>query len=151
MKFRNNISQTVILAVALVIIGCTAGKWFEWGLQNLGVVPWTNFELPPVNAIRCYQCSSQSDRKGVDSCGAYKWFNKTQHIAIECNSDESHMPGSFCMKVVQQGPKGFICELMLMLAVDHFHWISFCFRGWTLATGDQEMRVCSWHRRDWSL
>lgn len=63
-----------------------------------------------VNAIRCYQCSSQSDRKGVDSCGAYKWFNKTQHIAIECNSDESHMPGSFCMKVVQQGPKGFICR-----------------------------------------
>jgi len=41
----------------------------------------------------------------------YKRFNSTEHIAIECNSDESHMPGSFCMKVVQQGPRGFICEL----------------------------------------
>lgn len=46
----------------------------------------------------------------MDSCGAYKRFNASQHIAIECNSDESHMPGSFCMKVVQQGPRGFICE-----------------------------------------
>lgn len=61
-------------------------------------------------SIRCYQCSSQQDLKGHDSCGAYKKFNKTQHIAIECNSDESHMPGSFCMKVVQQGPRGFICN-----------------------------------------
>lgn len=51
------------------------------------------------------------DQKGVDSCGAYKRFNKTEHISIECNSDESHMPGSFCMKVIQQGPKGFICKL----------------------------------------
>lgn len=61
-------------------------------------------------AVRCYQCSSQTDPKGVDNCGAYKAFNKTQNIAIECNSDESHMPGSFCMKVVQQSPKGFICK-----------------------------------------
>ncbi|XP_016964624.1 uncharacterized protein LOC108034276 [Drosophila biarmipes] len=61
-------------------------------------------------AIRCYQCSSDQDRKGYDSCGAYKRFNRTEHIAIECNSDESHMPGSFCMKVVQQGPRGFIWD-----------------------------------------
>lgn len=66
--------------------------------------------IAPGFAIRCYQCSSGTDPKGVDSCGAYKRFNKTQHIAIECNSDESHMPGSFCMKVVQQGPKGFIWD-----------------------------------------
>lgn len=62
-------------------------------------------------AIRCYQCSSQTDKKGVDACGAYKRFNKTEHIPIECNSDESNMPGSFCMKVVQQGPRGFICKI----------------------------------------
>ncbi|XP_068150768.1 LOW QUALITY PROTEIN: uncharacterized protein [Drosophila tropicalis] len=61
-------------------------------------------------AIRCYQCSSDQDRKGYDSCGAYKAFNKTEHISIECNSDESFMPGSFCMKVVQQGPRGFIWD-----------------------------------------
>ncbi|XP_063696329.1 uncharacterized protein LOC134827554 [Culicoides brevitarsis] len=61
-------------------------------------------------AIRCYQCSSATDMKGVDSCGAYKAFNRSQHIAIECNSDESHMPGSFCMKVVNQSPRGFIWD-----------------------------------------
>lgn len=66
-----------------------------------------------VLAIRCYQCSSQTDQKGVDKCGAYVRFNKTENIPIECNSDESHMPGSFCMKVVQQGPKGFICKFIL--------------------------------------
>ncbi|XP_031627244.1 uncharacterized protein LOC116343363 [Contarinia nasturtii] len=63
-----------------------------------------------VLSIRCYQCSTQTDVKGVDSCGAYKKFNASEHIAIECNSDESHMPGSFCMKVVQQGPRGFIWD-----------------------------------------
>lgn len=61
-------------------------------------------------AIRCYQCSSDQDPKGVDNCGAYKAFNRTEHIPVECNSDESHMPGSFCSKTVQQGPRGFICE-----------------------------------------
>uniref|UniRef100_T1GNZ8 Uncharacterized protein n=1 Tax=Megaselia scalaris TaxID=36166 RepID=T1GNZ8_MEGSC len=64
--------------------------------------------LIPCFAIRCYQCSSDRDPKGQDNCGAYKRFNRSEHIAIECNSDESAMPGSFCMKVVQQGPRGFI-------------------------------------------
>lgn len=67
-----------------------------------------------VFSIRCYQCSTQTDQKGVDSCGAYKRFNASEHIAIECNSDESHMPGSFCMKVIQQGPRGFICKFSLV-------------------------------------
>lgn len=49
----------------------------------------------------------------MDSCGAYKRFNASEHIPIECNSDESHMPGSFCMKVVQQGPRGFICKFVV--------------------------------------
>lgn len=65
--------------------------------------------------IRCYQCSSAEDRKGEDNCGAYKKFDKTSNIAIDCNSEESHMPGSFCMKVTQQSPKGFICKLYLMI------------------------------------
>ncbi|XP_055376158.1 uncharacterized protein LOC129608567 [Condylostylus longicornis] len=66
--------------------------------------------IEQVCSVRCYQCSSATDQKGVDSCGAYKKFNRSEHIAIECNSDESHMPGSFCMKVVQQSPKGFIWD-----------------------------------------
>lgn len=89
-----------------------------WNLINfkfLLTTPMNDSELKLlmillVYAIRCYQCSSQTDQKGVDKCGAYEWFNKTEHIPIECNSDESHMPGSFCMKVVQQGPRGFICK-----------------------------------------
>ncbi|XP_060523084.1 uncharacterized protein LOC132700029 [Cylas formicarius] len=59
-------------------------------------------------AVRCYQCSSAEDKKGEDNCGAYRKFDKWSHIAVECNSEESHMPGSFCMKVTQQSPKGFI-------------------------------------------
>ncbi|XP_076259943.1 UPAR/Ly6 domain-containing protein crok [Rhynchophorus ferrugineus] len=61
-------------------------------------------------SIRCYQCSSAEDRKGEDNCGSYKKFDKTSNIAIDCNSEESHMPGSFCMKVTQQSPKGFIWD-----------------------------------------
>lgn len=63
----------------------------------------------PGECIRCYQCASSSDIKGQDNCGAYKKFDTTKNLAVECNSDESHMPGSFCMKVTQQGPIGFIC------------------------------------------
>ncbi|XP_066157469.1 UPAR/Ly6 domain-containing protein crok-like [Euwallacea fornicatus] len=61
-------------------------------------------------AVRCYQCSSSEDLMGKDNCGAYKKFDKVAHIAIECNGEESHMPGSFCMKVTQQSPKGFIWD-----------------------------------------
>ncbi|CAH0564144.1 unnamed protein product [Brassicogethes aeneus] len=61
-------------------------------------------------AVRCYQCSSNEDPKGFDNCAAYKKFDKRNHIAIECNSEESHMPGTFCVKVVQQSPKGFIWD-----------------------------------------
>ena len=31
-------------------------------------------------------------------------------MPVECNSDESHTPGTFCVKIVKQGPRGFICE-----------------------------------------
>lgn len=62
------------------------------------------------HSIRCYQCSSGQDPKGEDNCGAYAKFDKNKHIAVECSSDESSTPGSFCMKVTQQGPKGFIWD-----------------------------------------
>lgn len=71
----------------------------------------------PGFAVRCYQCSSDRDPKGQDNCGAYKRFNRSEHIAIECNSDESAMPGSFCMKVVQQGPRGFICKWFFVFSL----------------------------------
>ncbi|CAG9767116.1 unnamed protein product [Ceutorhynchus assimilis] len=62
------------------------------------------------STVRCYQCASSEDPKYEDNCGAYKKFTKENHVAIECNSEESHMPGSFCMKVTQQSPKGFIWD-----------------------------------------
>lgn len=65
--------------------------------------------------MRCFQCSSADDGENEDNCGAYVKFDKNLHIAIECNSEESHMPGSFCMKQTKQSPKGFICQLYLFL------------------------------------
>ncbi|CAH2264728.1 jg5433 [Pararge aegeria aegeria] len=65
--------------------------------------------LPTVFSVRCYQCASYQNLE-EDTCGAYKKFDTDSHIAVECNSDESHMPGSFCMKLTQQGPKGFIWD-----------------------------------------
>ncbi|XP_063972478.1 uncharacterized protein LOC135160165 [Diachasmimorpha longicaudata] len=62
------------------------------------------------NAVRCYQCSSDTDKKGEDLCGAYRPFDKTKNIAVECNSEDSHMPGTFCVKEVQHGPRGFIWD-----------------------------------------
>lgn len=66
--------------------------------------------VPTVFCVRCYQCASSQDNKGEDNCGAYAKFDKESHVAVECFSDESHMPGSFCMKLTQQGPKGFIWD-----------------------------------------
>lgn len=87
-----------------------SGKCDFW-IYFLFILPCDLTKIFSVFAIRCYQCSTQTDNpKKSDSCGAYKRFNSSEHIAIECNSDESHMPGSFCMKVVQQGPRGFICK-----------------------------------------
>ncbi|XP_077300553.1 uncharacterized protein LOC143921220 [Arctopsyche grandis] len=61
-------------------------------------------------AVKCYMCASSGDPKGEDHCGAYRRFDKTEHIAVECNSEESPMPGSFCMKITQQSPIGFVWD-----------------------------------------
>lgn len=62
------------------------------------------------SSVRCYQCGSDEDGEYEDNCGAYRKFDTREHIAVECNSEESHMPGSFCMKITQQSPRGFICK-----------------------------------------
>ncbi|XP_057325722.1 uncharacterized protein LOC130667863 [Microplitis mediator] len=61
-------------------------------------------------AVRCYQCSSDTDPKKEDLCGAYESFDRNKHIPIDCNDEDSKMPGSFCVKEVRQGPKGFIWD-----------------------------------------
>ncbi len=45
-----------------------------------------------------------------DNCGVYWPFEPERNVPIECNSDESHTPGTFCVKIVRQGPRGFICK-----------------------------------------
>lgn len=61
------------------------------------------------NAIRCYQCSSDSNKES-DLCGAYKKFDKNQHVSVDCQSEEAHTPGIFCVKIVEQSPRGFIWD-----------------------------------------
>ncbi|XP_074112815.1 UPAR/Ly6 domain-containing protein qvr [Cotesia typhae] len=61
-------------------------------------------------AVRCYQCGSDSDSKNEDLCGAYEPFDKNKHISIDCNDEDSKMPGSFCVKEIRQGPRGFIWD-----------------------------------------
>ena len=48
------------------------------------------------------------DPSGEDYCGAYNKFDKQRNLAIECNSEDSKMPGTFCVKITKQGPQGFI-------------------------------------------
>ncbi|XP_046969438.1 uncharacterized protein LOC124536844 [Vanessa cardui] len=67
------------------------------------------YAAPTVFCVRCYQCAS-SQNLLEDTCGAYKRFDTNSHIAVECGSDESNIPGSFCVKLTQQGPKGFIWD-----------------------------------------
>ncbi|XP_050471662.1 uncharacterized protein LOC126864396 [Bombus huntii] len=68
------------------------------------------FSVVGTQAIRCYQCSSDTDPKGEDLCGAYEKFDKDKNIAVECNSEESYMPGTFCVKITRQSPRGFIWD-----------------------------------------
>jgi len=78
-----------------------------------------------VHAIKCFQCSSTEDQRkptGVwsedqytqnryeDNCGVYWPFEPDRNVPVECNSDESHTPGTFCVKITKQGPRGFIWD-----------------------------------------
>ncbi|XP_031780128.1 uncharacterized protein LOC103318135 [Nasonia vitripennis] len=60
--------------------------------------------------IKCYQCSSDSDPEGVDNCGTYSKFDKERNVPVECTSDDSKTPGTFCVKLTQQSPRGFIWD-----------------------------------------
>merc|ERR1712117_328187 len=77
------------------------------------------------DSIKCYQCASTEDQQkptGIwskdkssqdrfeDRCGVYWPFQEERNTPVECNSDESHTPGTFCVKIVKQGPRGFIWD-----------------------------------------
>lgn len=55
------------------------------------------------------------DAKSEDLCGAYANFDKDRNVPIECNSEESHMPGTFCVKYTEQSPRGFICKYIYVV------------------------------------
>ncbi|KAK0098495.1 hypothetical protein PV326_007756 [Microctonus aethiopoides] len=78
-------------------------------LVTISRAPFVNL-LAQSQAVRCYQCSSDMDEEGEDLCGAYSKFDKTRNIAIDCNDEDSKMPGSFCVKEVRQSPRGFIWD-----------------------------------------
>ena len=59
--------------------------------------------------VSAYQDPYSQDRF-EDNCGVYWPFQEQRNIPVECNSDESHTPGTFCVKIVKQGPRGFICK-----------------------------------------
>lgn len=71
---------------------------------------FTLFLIQSGLAIKCHQCSSSQDLKGQDTCGAYKPFNAANNIPVDCNSDESVTPGTFCVKITQQGPRSFVWD-----------------------------------------
>ncbi|XP_013401334.1 uncharacterized protein LOC106167170 [Lingula anatina] len=51
-------------------------------------------------AIQCYQCDSNED----GSCPSDQYFDPTINALVDCGSFEANVPGSFCMKVVQESP-----------------------------------------------
>merc|ERR1712141_197609 len=91
------------------------------------VAVFTIISLPLGKCIKCFQCSSTEDQRkptGVwsedqytqnryeDNCGVYWPFEKDRmgNVPVECNRDESHTPGTFCVKITKQGPRGFIWD-----------------------------------------
>lgn len=70
------------------------------------------FHLPTwrtVLSIRCYQCSSDENKK-IDSCGAYDPFDTVKNSPVDCMAEDAVTPGTFCYKSIQQGPRGFIWD-----------------------------------------
>jgi hypothetical protein len=60
-------------------------------------------------SIRCYQCSSANDKVN-DNCGVYAGFDRDRNIPVDCQGDEAVTPGTFCVKITQQSPRGFIWD-----------------------------------------
>lgn len=94
----------------------SAAVWFLAPSMPLYLLNFYNFSLGL--CIKCHQCSSSQEAKGQDNCGAYKPFDTTKSIPVDCNSDESVTPGTFCVKITQQGPRHFICKLKFNFSLE---------------------------------
>ena len=53
-----------------------------------------------VSSIKCYQCSSDEDGKGVDNCGAYQYFDTNKNIAVDCMGEEAVTPGMIIQLII---------------------------------------------------
>ena len=48
--------------------------------------------------------SQYTQNRYEDNCGVYWPFEEERNVPVECNSDESHTPGTFCVKVLTRKP-----------------------------------------------
>ena len=53
-----------------------------------------------MSSIKCYQCSSDEDGKGVDNCGAYQYFDTNKNIAVDCMGEEAVTPGMIIQLII---------------------------------------------------
>ena len=76
-------------------------------------------------------------------------FEPERNVPVDCNSDESHTPGTFCVKIVKQGPRGFICKCQLnfkdhsnkiLKAVSSFLFVNVNYNYFYLMSGDGRWR-----------
>ena len=56
--------------------------------------------------FKCTFCflSQYTQNRYEDNCGVYWPFEEERNVPVECNSDESHTPGTFCVKVLTRKP-----------------------------------------------
>jgi len=84
--------------------------------------------------IKCYQCSTEEDAAGQDLCGAYEGFRPHEHVPVDCLGDDSHTPGTFCVKVTKQSPRSFIWD-------GRWRWV---IRRCASVTETGVTNVCNW-------
>ncbi|ESO03974.1 hypothetical protein HELRODRAFT_111906 [Helobdella robusta] len=53
-----------------------------------------------VCSLQCYQCDSNED----NSCPTYKPFDLNINALVDCQSFETRIPGTFCLKITRQSP-----------------------------------------------
>ncbi|KAI1285750.1 hypothetical protein HDE_11543 [Halotydeus destructor] len=45
-----------------------------------------------------------------DECGAYEAFDVRRQTPVDCGAEEAVSAGTFCLKSIEQGPRGFVWD-----------------------------------------